>query len=292
MNSTYLGRHITDAEHLDVHGQLDIRCLVLCRWCLLRSSPILLPGFDLLVLERGHGKQVLEEKVEEDQRIELEVAVVGLLEGLLGDLDHNLRDVETFVGNELSLHLFAQAIWHLIMGGGAALWELVDRLARAALDKVTGQRFQNLMCLHSHVGLSMLQELQEHDLEVVVGDQVCEHPDMCFSHQPQGIDEELELVDEKLVHVDGPPEVKLGDAEAIVVLFIVYDAGHAVSTGLLVVRVDVLEKAELGHHLEVSAGGGLLGEARSTQIVLIHDLLELGRAWITRLALMVRARDI
>lgn len=44
------------------------------------GSAILFPCLDLLVLEARHWEQVLEQKVEEDQRVKLQVAVVALLE--------------------------------------------------------------------------------------------------------------------------------------------------------------------------------------------------------------------
>ena len=57
---------------------------------LLERPPILLLRLDLLVLEGRNREQVLEEEVEQDERVELQVAVIGALKGLLRHLNHDL----------------------------------------------------------------------------------------------------------------------------------------------------------------------------------------------------------
>ena len=129
---------------------------------LLEGSTILLSRLHLLILKSWHWKQILEQEVEQDQGIELEVAVVGALERFLRDLDHDLRNVESLVCNEFSFHLLGgwRGMQRLLV---ASLWlfewELVNSLARTALDEIARQGFENLMSLHANVCFAVLEDL-------------------------------------------------------------------------------------------------------------------------------------
>lgn len=62
------------------------------------------------------------------------------------------------MGDELGLHFLA-TVWEEVLVTGP-IRELIHSLARTALYKVAGEGFENLVCLHAHVGLPMLQDLQ------------------------------------------------------------------------------------------------------------------------------------
>ena len=64
-------------------------------------------------------------------------------------------------------------------------WELVDRLAGTTLHEVAGQGFEDLVRLHPDICLTVLQDQQEHILEVVIRDQIGKHPDVGLRHQGQ-----------------------------------------------------------------------------------------------------------
>ena len=85
---TYFWSEITDGEHFDVHGQLYF-CRFLRTWCL---SSVLLACLHLLILESGHGQQILEKEVQQDEGIELQVAILSLLKRFLCNLNYNLGD--------------------------------------------------------------------------------------------------------------------------------------------------------------------------------------------------------
>lgn len=91
-----LGHRASSLAGYRIVQLLVVHSLVLC----------VLPLLDLLVLEVGHGQDVLEEVIEEDQGIELQVRVlaVGALEGLPDALDYQLRDVEAIVADQVHLH--------------------------------------------------------------------------------------------------------------------------------------------------------------------------------------------
>ena len=160
-------------------------------WGLLESPSVLLLRLDLLVLEGRNREQVLEEEVEEDERIKLQVAVIGALERLLRNLDHDLRDVEPLMRDELGLHFLGlrTVVEGLRVSSRLLLVrfgrELVNGLARAALNKVAGESFEDLVRLHPDVRLAVLQDQQEHVLEVMVRDQIGKHPYVGLGHQSQ-----------------------------------------------------------------------------------------------------------
>ena len=54
---------------------------------------------------------------------------------------------------------------------------------------------------------------------------------MGICHQTEAINEELEFVDEKLMHVNWATEVKLSDPKVVMFIFVIDDADHTVSTG-------------------------------------------------------------
>lgn len=100
-------------------------------------STVHLLRLDDLVLESWHRQKVLEEEVEEDQSVELQVAVVRLLKRLLCDLDDDLRDVKAFVRNKLSFHFLASVGQQVLVAPSTpSRRELVDSLARTALHEV------------------------------------------------------------------------------------------------------------------------------------------------------------
>ena len=159
---------------------------------MLEGPPVLLPRLDLLVLEGRNWEQVLEEEVEEDERVELQVAVIGALKGLFRHLDHDLRDVEPLMRDELGFHLLGcrtVVLQGLRVSSRLLLVrferELVNGLARAALNEVAGQGFEDLVRLHPDIRLAVLQDQQEHILEVMIRDQIGKHPNVGLRHQSQ-----------------------------------------------------------------------------------------------------------
>ena len=92
--------------------------------------------------------------------------------------------------DELGLHLFGlrtvveglRVSSRLLVRFGR---ELVNGLARAALDEVAGEGFEDLVRLHPDIRLAVLQDQQEHILEVVIRDQIGKHPNVGLRHQGQ-----------------------------------------------------------------------------------------------------------
>ena len=83
---------------------------------LLTQEPFLLQGLVLqilslleqLVRKGGNREDILEEVVQKDERVELEVGVVTVIElkGFSNALDDHLRNVETLVIDKVDLHHF------------------------------------------------------------------------------------------------------------------------------------------------------------------------------------------
>lgn len=80
-----------------------LRCYLLIVEPLILS---ILPLLDLFILEVGHWQDVLEQVVEQDQRVELQVRVVAVvsLEGFPDALDDELGDVQAIMAYEVDLH--------------------------------------------------------------------------------------------------------------------------------------------------------------------------------------------
>ena len=77
--------------------------------------------------------------------------------------------------------------------GVLAASELVYRLGGAPLDEVGGQGLENLVGLHAHVCLAVLEDLDEEVLEVGMRDQVGEHVDVFVGHEGEGVEHDQHL---------------------------------------------------------------------------------------------------
>lgn len=127
-----------------------------------------------LVLESGDGEQVLKQKVEQNQRVKLEVAVcLAALEAQLDDADHDLADVEALVGDVLRVH-------RIVLIG--AVRELIDRLRGAVLNEVLGETLHDFVGFEADLRLARVNQQEQVVPELRVSNQVCEDGNVQLCH--------------------------------------------------------------------------------------------------------------
>ena len=124
-----------------------------------------------LILKSRDRQQVLKQKVQQNQRVELQVAISGALQRKFDNLDHNLANVEPLMRNKLSLDRVTLTI---------AAREFVNRLSRAELNEVLRQRLHDLVGFQSDLRFTAVDQSQQVGSEVRMGDQVRKDRDVRF----------------------------------------------------------------------------------------------------------------
>ena len=131
------------------------------------------------------------------------------------------------------------------------------------------------MRLHSDICFTVFEDFKEQKLEIGVSDEIGEHVDVLVSHERKGVNEELQLVNEHLVHIERSSEVELIQARRVVVTLVINHPDSLVLAVSFVLRVHIVEEAELCHHFEVTreAAGSLSLNARHVRLIEFVDVV-------------------
>ena len=121
----------------------------------------------------------------------------------------------------------------------------------------------------------MSEDLKQQEFEIRVRDEIREHVDVLVRHEWKWIDEELQLVDEQLVHVKWTSHFELMHAHRVVVGLIINHPMHHVFVDLLVNRVHIVKEAEFCHHFEVARESSRSVSLDTGQISFIHFVRKL-----------------